>query len=174
MPTLQTERLLLRPWEPGDFEAYAAIMADPEVVRYLGTLPLSREDAWRNLALLVGHGQLRGYTLNAVVERTTGRLLGRCGLWQPEGWPGLEVGWALGSFAWGQGFATEAAKLWRDYAFRVLGVEELVSLIHPSNERSQRVARRVGLRRLREVEVRGVTCQLWGQTRQEALARKKR
>jgi RimJ/RimL family protein N-acetyltransferase len=171
MPTLLTDRLLLRPWEPDDFEAYAAIMAEPRVVQYLGMPPLSREDAWRSLALLMGHDRLRGYTLNAVVERTSGRLLGRCGLWQPEGWPGLEVGWALGTDAWGQGFATEAAKPWRDYAFNVLGAEELVSIIEPLNERAQRVARRLGHRRLRPVELGGRTLELWGQRRPEPKKR---
>lgn len=165
MPTLLSDRLLLRPWEPADFEAYAALFANAEVMQYLGGAPMSREDAWRSLALLMGHAQLRGYTLQAVVERATGRLLGRCGLWQPEGWPGLEVGWALGRSAWGQGFATEAAKLWRDYAFAVLGAGETVSLIHPLNERSQRVARRIGHRPRGEVQVRGQTLQLWGQAR---------
>jgi RimJ/RimL family protein N-acetyltransferase len=165
MPILQSERLLLRPFEAADFEAYAALMADPEVTQPLGHGPLGREDAWRNLALLVGHEQLRGYSLGAVVEKASGRLLGRCGLWQPEGWPGLEVGWALARSAWGQGFATEAARLWRDYAFAVLGAEELLSLIAPDNVRSQQVARRMGHRPWREAQVRGHTCQVWGQRR---------
>jgi RimJ/RimL family protein N-acetyltransferase len=165
MPTLETTRLLLPPLEEGDLDEYAAIMADPEVVRYLGHDPQTRDQAWRSLALYVGHERLRGWTYNAVVEKDTGRLLGRCGLWFPEGWPGLEVGWALGRFAWGRGFATEAATAWRDWAFGVLGADELVSVIHCDNERSKRVADRIGHRRQRELEVMGHPCVLYGQKR---------
>lgn len=165
MPTLETERLLLRPFEEGDLDAYAAIVADPEVVRYLGHEPMTREDAWRSVALFLGHGVLRGWTNNAVVDKATGRLLGRCGLWQPEGWPGLEVGWTLARAAWGYGYATEAALAWRDWAFGTLRVEELVSVVHRDNARSTRVAQRIGHRRLREIEVRGHPCVLFGQRR---------
>jgi TDG/mug DNA glycosylase family protein len=163
VPTLETDRLLLRPFEERDLDAYAAIVADPEVMRYVGGEALDRSAAWRQMALFLGHERLRGWTLNAVVERATGRLLGRCGLWRPEGWPGLEVGWALGRFAWGHGFATEAALAWRDWTFGVLGAEELVSIVHRDNLASHRVAERIGHHRLRELEVNGLPCVLWGQ-----------
>src|SRR5207253_7997909 len=94
--TLETPRLLLRMLRESDLDAYAAMLADPEVMRHLGDgRPLSRPEAWRNLALMVGHWQLRGYGLWAAEERATGALVGRIGLWNPEGWPGLEVGWTL-------------------------------------------------------------------------------
>jgi RimJ/RimL family protein N-acetyltransferase len=155
----------MRPFEEGDLDAFAAIVADPEVVRFLGSGPLTREEAWRQIALYLGHERLRGWSLNAVVEKPTGRLLGRCGLWQPEGWPGLEVGWALGRFAWGQGFATEAAAAWRDWAFDHLRVPELISVIHRDNSRSVRVAERIGHNLLREIEFKGSPCLVYGQTR---------
>ncbi len=166
MPTLETDRLLMRTFEEEDLDQYAAIMADPEVVRYLGHDPLSREDAWRSMAVFLGHERLRGWTNNAVIEKSTGRLLGRCGLWQPEGWPGLEVGWTFGRFAWGQGFATEAGTAWRDWAFEVLGANELLSVVHRDNQRSARVAQRIGHEAWRELEVRGNPCVLFGQRRQ--------
>jgi hypothetical protein len=103
-----TERLLLRAFGEDDLDAYAAMLADEEVVRFVGGLQ-SREDAWRNMALLLGHWTLRGYGWWAVCDRSTGALLGRCGLWFPEGWPELEVGWAFARSAWGNGYATEAA-----------------------------------------------------------------
>jgi len=168
MPLLETPRLLLRPLDEGDLDAYATILADPEVVRFVGHEPATREDAWRIMALGLGHERLRGWTNNAVVEKATGRLLGRCGLWQPEGWPGLEVGWLLGRFAWGRGFATEAATAWRDWAFDVLGAGELVSVIHPDNAPSVRVAERIGHRYLRDVELHGQVCLLYGQQRPAA------
>lgn len=165
MPILETDRLLMRPFEEADLDAYAAVVADAEVVRFLGHQPLDRADAWRQMALFLGHERLRGWTNNAVIEKSGGRLLGRCGLWQPEGWPGLEVGWTFARSAWGHGFATEAATAWRDWAFDVLGVQALVSVVHVGNVRSARVAERIGHRRLRELEVRGQPCVLWGQGR---------
>ena len=162
-PTLETERLLLRPLVEDDLDAYSAMMADAEVVEFLGTTPVDRADAWRHLALLVGHGVLRGWTNNAVIAKATGRFLGRCGLWQPEGWPGLEVGWALDRHAWGHGYATEAAAAWRDWAFAHLDADELISVVHRDNVRSARVAERIGHRRLRDIELRGHPCVLYGQ-----------
>jgi RimJ/RimL family protein N-acetyltransferase len=169
VPTLETERLLMRPFEERDLDEYAAILSDPDVVRYLGDgEPMTREDAWRSMAQFLGHERLRGWTTNAVIEKATGRLLGRAGLWRPEGWPGLEVGWTFGRFAWGRGFATEAALAWRDWAFAVLGAEELLSVIHRDNRRSMRVAERIGHRRLPgELEVRGFPCVLYGQRRRD-------
>lgn len=165
MPTLETERLLLRPFQERDLDEYAVILADPEVVRWLGHGPLGRDDAWRSIALVLGHEVLRGWTLNAVVDRATGRVLGRCGLWRPEGWPGLEVGWALARSAWGRGLATEAATAWRDWAWEHLGIDELVSVVHVENVRSKRVCERIGHRPLRAIEVRGSPCVLYGQRR---------
>jgi RimJ/RimL family protein N-acetyltransferase len=165
MPVIHTERLLLRPFEERDLDEYAAIVADPEVNRYLGSEPMDRSRAWLSMATFLGHERLRGWSNNAVVEKATGGLLGRCGLWQPEGWPGLEVGWALGRFAWGQGFATEAARAWRDWAFDVLGAAELVSVIHQENSRSVAVAERIGHSFIRRLEIKGAPCVLYGQSR---------
>jgi len=170
VPTLETERLLLRPLAEGDLDEYAVMMADPAVVEFLGTPPMDRADAWRHLALLLGHGVLRGWTSNAVVEKATGRLLGRCGLWQPEGWPGLEVGWTFARSSWGQGYATEAAAAWRDWAFTEVEADQLISVVHRDNVRSARVAERIGHRRLREIAVRGFPCILYGQPYPERIA----
>ncbi|MFC5219021.1 GNAT family N-acetyltransferase [Streptomyces coerulescens] len=163
-PFLETERLMLRPFTEGDLDEYAAIMADPTVTRFLGSgAPLTREQAWESLALLAGHQRMRGYTQEAVVEKATGRILGRGGLWNAEGWPGLEVGWILGQAAWGHGYATELGAAWRDYAFSALDAPQLFSVIHPDNTGSIRVAERIGHRYLRDVEVTGIRCLLYGQ-----------
>ncbi len=166
MPTLETERLLLRPFEEGDLDEYAPIVADPEVVEFLGNGVQTREQAWRQMAYFLGHEVLRGWTNNAVVEKQTGRLLGRCGLYQPEAWPGIEVGWTLGRFAWGHGFATEAAIAWRDWAFTELGLTELISVVHRDNVRSARVAQRIGHAPWRDTEIMGHPCVVWGQRRE--------
>jgi len=145
MVTLETERLLLRAFRAEDFEPYAAICADPEVMRYLGEgRPLSRSDAWRQMAMILGHWRLRGYGLWAVEERATGTLVGRIGFFEPEGWPDFELGWMLGRHAWGKGYATEGARRALAYAFTELGRDHLISLIRPGNDPSIRVAERLG------------------------------
>ena len=156
MTTLETARLVLRPFRDGDFEAYARLFADPDVMRYLGDgQPLTREDAWRNLAMMIGHWTLRGFGMWAVEEKSTGTLVGRVGLYEPEGWPGREVGWTLAREHWGKGYALEAAAASVDHAFHVLDWPRAISLIDPENHRSIRVAERLGETYEREVEIRG-------------------
>ncbi len=146
MVSIETDRLLLRPFQPDDVDAYAEMCADPAVMRYLSNTGagLSREDAWRQLAMFAGHWVLRGFGMWALEERTTRRFVGRVGLHYPEGWPDRELGWALRGECWGQGFATEAARAAAAYAFDTLGWSHLISLIHPNNGRSIGVARRLG------------------------------
>lgn len=145
MRILETERLQLRQFCAGDLEAYAAMLADPEVVAYIGSgETLSRTQAWKNMAMVLGHWSIRGYGLWAVEEKATQTLMGRVGLYYPEGWPGLEVGWMLARSYWGYGYALESAKAVVDVAFSQLQCPKLISLIHPENVRSQRVAQRLG------------------------------
>lgn len=143
-PTLTTQRLVLRMLHERDFEEYAAIHADPEVTRYTARAEMSRSDAWRHLAMLVGHWHLRGFGMWGVFEQTSGALVGRCGFHQPEDWPDFELGWTLGRASWGKGYATEAAKRCLAFAFEEMGRERLISLIDPQNAASIRVAERIG------------------------------
>ena len=108
-PTLDTERLVLRQFEERDLDAYAAMSADAEVMRYIGQGgPIGRDAAWGQLAFFLGHWALRGYGMWALELRASGRLIGRAGFINPEGWPGLELGWLLARDAWGCGYAAEA------------------------------------------------------------------
>jgi RimJ/RimL family protein N-acetyltransferase len=128
-----------------DFEPYAKICADPDVMRYLGDgKPLTRSEAWRQMAMILGHWRLRAYGLWAVEERATGQLIGRIGHFNPEGWPGFELGWVLGRPYWGRGYATEGARRALDYAFTEMGRDHVISLIYPPNAASIRVAERIG------------------------------
>lgn len=163
---IETERLLLRAWRPDDFEDFARMSADPEVMRYMRDgRPASRSEAWRAMALFVGHWSLRGYGLWAVEERATGTFIGRIGLWNPDGWPGLEVGWLLDRAYWGRGLATEGARAALDYAFTVVGADHVISVIHPENVRSIRVAERIGERFEREYDLDGSPALIYGITR---------
>ena len=152
VPTLTTERLTLRGWRDDDLAPYAEITADPEVMRFMGGT-LDVVDTWRQMAFMAGHWELRGYGL-WVVERE-GELVGRIGLLNPEGWPGLEVGWLLGRAAWGHGYATEAASAAVEFAWRELDTLELISLIAPDNTASAAVAARLGMRPTDDYDLRG-------------------
>ena len=93
-----------------DFDDYAACVGDADVMRHIGDgKPLDREGAWRSMAALSGHWNLRGYGLWAVEEKASGRLVGRVGYFFPEGWPQEEIGWLFRRDVWGRGYATEAA-----------------------------------------------------------------
>ncbi|GAA0526055.1 RimJ/RimL family protein N-acetyltransferase [Rhizomicrobium palustre] len=143
IPTLTTDRLTLRAFTQGDFEAWAGIMGDPETMTFLGG-PMAPSDAWRALAVTLGHWALRGYGMWAVERRSDGALMGRVGLLQPEGWTGLEVGWTLGRPFWGYGYATEAGAAAMAYAFLTQPDDHIVSNIDPANTPSQAVAKRLG------------------------------
>jgi RimJ/RimL family protein N-acetyltransferase len=146
-PTLVTERLILRPFEESDLGPYTELLGQPEVrAAFHQAAPVPPEEAWRGMALWRGQWELRGSGQWALEERATGRFVGRAGLHRPErpDWPGLEVGWALHPDRWGRGYATEAGAASVAYAFEVMGVDELFSVILPENTRSQAVAGRLG------------------------------
>jgi RimJ/RimL family protein N-acetyltransferase len=159
---LTTSRLELRRWRETDLDEHAAMIADPEVNRYVGG-PTDRASAWRQIAIFIGHRELRGWTSSVVVERQSGRLVGRAGLWQPEGWPGVEVGWILKPSVWNQGYATEIGHAVRDYAFGNLHIPHLVSLIHPENHASIRVAQKIGAIFEGEYDLNGTPHVIYGQ-----------
>ena len=164
MIELLTERLQLRALGLEDFEAHAAICADPEVMTYIRG-PISRADSWWQIAKYLGHWQLRGYGFWGAFERATGDLVGHIGFLDPDGGHGLEIGWALARDAWGKGYAFEGARAAVDHAFTVLDRERIVCLIHPENVRSIRVAERLGASREREIEEAGKPLVLFAITR---------
>lgn len=147
IPILVTERLRLRAFQKSDIEDYAALNADPEVLRYIGEgEPWDRGRSWRHQAFLMGHWQLGGAGMWAMEQRETGAFLGMVGFAAPEGWPGFELAWTLMRRWWGRGYATEGAREALAYAFTALQKERVISLIHPENRSSIRVAERIGER----------------------------
>ena len=147
VPEVHTERLVMRGFRDDDLDELAAISADPEVTRWVGDENgLSRQETWRRMAYWVGHWELRGFGQWALEERETGRLLGRTGLLQPEGWPGLEVGWLVAREHWGRGIAPEAGRASIEWGREELGLTHIISLIEDENERSARVAEKLGMK----------------------------
>ena len=142
IPTLETDRLILRAHREEDIAAEKAFFAT-DASRFVGG-PLPAHRAWRTVAMMIGHWALRGYGFWALEHKATGTYLGRVGLWFPDGWDEREVGWTLMPAAWGKGFATEAAEAARTYAYDILGWDTAISQIDPENEPSKAVARRLG------------------------------
>lgn len=142
-PTLETERLLLRPTAAEDLDGWAELMGDEETARFIGGVQ-PRAAAWRGLMTMGGAWALQGFAMFSVIEKASGRWIGRIGPWVPEGWPGTEVGWGLIKSACGQGFAYEAAVATIDWAFDTLGWSDVIHCIDPANTPSQRLAERLG------------------------------
>lgn len=169
--TLKTERLVLRMLREDDLDEYAAMAADPEVTRYLGDgSTLARADAWRQMAMILGHWRLRGYGMWAAEEISTGRLAGRIGFFNPEGWPGFELGWTLRREFWGRGYATEGARAALEYGFTEMNRERVISLIRPANAPSIRVAERLGEKLEGTVDLHGNEALVYAITREDWLA----
>lgn len=150
IPTLRTDRLELRPWTAADRAPFAALNADPEVVRWIGGgAPMSRADSDELIDRITDQWRTRGFGLWAVEERAGGAFVGFAGLavpwFLPAVLPAVEVGWRLARGAWGRGYATEAATAALDHAFATLELREVIATIFPDNTRSIRVAEKLGM-----------------------------
>ncbi len=141
-PILETDRLTLRRPAPQDLDAFAAYYATPRSVTTGG--PLDAAAAWRAFATELGHWQMRGFGMASVVEKASGNVIGRTGIWYPGGWPEPELGWTLYDGAEGRGYATEAAFAMREYAAAAWGLTHLISIIAHGNDKSEAVAARLG------------------------------
>jgi RimJ/RimL family protein N-acetyltransferase len=176
-PVLETDRLILRPPAAEDFEAWAAFAADEQTMRHIGGVQ-ARSVAWRSICTMTGAWSIRGFSMFSVIEKASGRWIGRLGPWQPEDWPGTEVGWGLTRDVWGQGYATEGATAAMDFAFDVLGWSEAIHTIDPENAASQAVARRLGSTILRRSAMPApyeeMVVDVWGQSREQWRARRGR
>lgn len=143
-------------------------MGDEENSRHVGG-PQPRATAWRGFLAMAGAWSIQGFGMFSVIEKSSGRWIGRVGPWFPEGWPGTEVGWGLLRDSWGHGYATEASVMTIDWAFAQLGWTEVVHLIAPENSASQAVARRLGSELLGAAQLpepfQDLPVQLWGQSR---------
>ena len=142
-PTIETDRLILRDIRQDDLNGWAELMGDPDSSRFIGG-QMNRAQAWRSMATFAGSWTLKGFGMFSVVEKSTGRRIGRLGPWQPEGWPGTEVGWSLLKSAWGQGYAAEGATAAIDWAFANLGWTEVIHVIDVANASSIALAERLG------------------------------
>jgi RimJ/RimL family protein N-acetyltransferase len=148
IPTLTSERFVLRAFREDDVPALTALHSDPDVMRYLrpnGEVETRPRQAWDYIATQMGHWLLKGYGKWALADRASDTLIGRVGYFDaPYEWPGLELGWTLARSVWGKGYATDAARLALGWGFETLKTDEIISAIHPDNAASIRVAERLG------------------------------
>jgi RimJ/RimL family protein N-acetyltransferase len=139
---LETERLRLRQWREDDVDGLYEFYDDPHS-RSIYAKEFTREDVWRRIALYLGHWQIRGFGPLAIEEKATGKFVGSSGLWFPESWGDVEIGYGIHPAFRGRGYASEAAARAREYGYSI-GIKRLVSYIQPSNARSIRVAEKLG------------------------------
>lgn len=175
IPVLETERLTLRAFTAADAAPLTAIHGDERTMKYLGGQPDgSLLGAYDKILGYLGHWALNGFGRWAVEEKASGRMIGRVGfLDAPDEWPGNELGWTFLRESWGKGYATEAAIAARDFGFARLGMERVLSMIHPENTPSQAVAKRLGESPWKPFVFKGLECMLWSVTREEWAAQRR-
>jgi RimJ/RimL family protein N-acetyltransferase len=149
-PELQTARLRLRRWTEADHELFAALNADPVVMEHFPDL-LTRQQSDSLIEAIECGFEQRGFGLWAVEVRATGAFIGFTGLNEPSleahFTPAIEVGWRLARAAWGQGYATEAARASLAFGFEEIGLDQIVSFTSAGNMRSRAVMERIGMTR---------------------------
>ncbi|MFS8183598.1 GNAT family N-acetyltransferase [Pseudovibrio denitrificans] len=151
-PRIETERLVLRKWEPRDLEGLVEMNADPKVMEFFPAV-MSRQDSERMFERLLFKQEKFGFGTPVIEEKATGRFLGLCGLGVPTYPeplpfdPCVEIGWRLIPDAWGRGVTQEAARVWLRFGFETLRLNEIVSFTSRINWRSEKVMQRLGMLR---------------------------
>ncbi|WP_244598383.1 GNAT family N-acetyltransferase [Rhizobium tubonense] len=161
IPTLTTARLILRPHRLDDFNACAALWSDPEVVRFIGGVPSTREQSWSRLLRYKGSWHFLGFGFWAIEERTTGNFIGEAGFLEarrdiePSIEGTLETGWAMLPSAHGKGYATEALTAMIDWGRTHFPDKAMTCIIDPENAASLRVAAKLGFRETARADYNG-------------------
>lgn len=169
MNITETERLILRRFTLDDVADMTLVMGDPEVMKYSVSGVMSFEQTRQFLERILATYQCRGFGLWAVEYKATGRVIGYCGYYFQEidGKEEVELGYRLARSFWGQGLATEAARSMVDYAFSVLKLPRLVSIIDVENIGSIKVAEKCGLIYFKTIEFHGITVRIYARDAHE-------
>jgi RimJ/RimL family protein N-acetyltransferase len=152
VPTIETERTILRGHRPADLADYTALWADPVVTRFIGGKPRTREDCWSRILRYAGMWQLVGFGMWLVEEKATNRLIGEAGFHELkrdiepafEGTP--EAGWVLAPVVHGKGIASEVVRRMHEWAAGRAGFDKTVCIIAPENAASLALAQKADYR----------------------------
>lgn len=167
MDTLETDRLILREMRRSDVDSLHLLFSDPLLMRFWP--PFDRSETEQLVERNLRRYEQDGFGPWTLVLKSSGEVIGDCGMiaQEIEGAAATEMGWHVRRDLWGQGLATEAARAGRDYSFDRLGVDRLFSLILPENAASRRVAEKIGMTLLKQVQLRGRLRCLYGMERSE-------
>jgi len=163
---IETERLLLRQFHETDFDVYAAMLADPEVARFIGGVR-DKIGARQHFDAACAHWRDRGYGKFAIEDKASGKMIGRCGPTLHGDAPETELGWTIAKASWGCGYATEAACACAAWMFETLYFTEVVSFIDPANVASVRVAEKLGQSYARDILFENEPLRVYAMTRDE-------
>jgi ribosomal-protein-alanine N-acetyltransferase len=155
---LETSRLILRSAEPGDLDAMQALYGDEETMRWIGAGDgvRTREQTARGIRRMMEHQESHGYSIWAVADRSSGEVIGNCGLVLVE-WegPDVELAYMIRRDRWGEGIATEAATASLEHGLGPLAMERVIGLAYPENVASHRVMEKAGMTRIGMVTAYG-------------------
>ncbi|MFI6948494.1 GNAT family N-acetyltransferase [Streptomyces sp. NPDC050422] len=165
---IETERLLLRPLETSDVDAFVELHADPRVNRFVGSF--SRRQALARLAEVERQWAERGHGLCAVELRSSGEFIGRSGLQYWQQFDEIELGWTLKAGQWGRGYASEAARACLVWGFETLDAEYFTAFMRPGNSASVKVAERLGFSPRRQDELSGNPVTVYALNRRAGLS----
>ena len=147
---LETKRLILRMPQLDDWKDIHEYYSDPECTTFTTRRPLNETESWQKLAALAGHWILRRYGSYVLEEKSLKQVIGIAGLDYPNDWPEPEIQWGLARKFWGKGYASEAASAVKEMSADHLPGLSLISVIHPQNQNSIKLAKSLGARFERE------------------------
>ncbi len=155
---LETERLIIREFKEEDLDELAPILADPDVMEFSSSGPLSRDEAQTYLQQrILDHYKEHGYGFWAIVSKKTKKIIGLAGPLRQrvDDEECIEIGYRIASSEWGKGFASEAVQAIRDYVFSYFNLDKVIAIIEPRNIRSVRVAEKLGFKLLKMTSFHG-------------------
>lgn len=169
LPSIETARLFLRVYAPGDLDARHAIRNDPDIYQYFPPYytPPTKEKAREGIALSIQRWQENGFGEFAVIEKISGELIGYCGLMHLDNTEEIEIYYGFPKKYWGKGYATEAARAVLKFAFDEVNLTQVVAVTNPKNIASQKVLEKIGLKFQGEINCYQMECSYFRISREE-------